>query len=543
MGLGTATTLSAAVNPDFGQVEQDPAVLNLSVFETFFPGEAPVLHRRQPVARAELSAGADVSFAPHRPAARIDSRCRTARRVIERPDATTILGATKVTGKANGWTYGGLTALTDREYALVETRDGRADRAADRAVHVVQRRRACRRTSSAARRTSAAIVHRRDARERLRCLHRRRWTTRCAGDRTSTTGTASGRHPQRHRRRDEERLRRRHQLQLQQQALRRLRALRLLQQRRSRTATSASSVSRNNKTQVERRLQRQQSRSGQGASAASTASTSYFTQYNGDWLPLDKSYFIGGDGQFLNYWNFFIGTGPLLADLRRSRHARRSADRQARRLVRRLVRRHRIRASASGFSADGALQRQQRRRATTAASTSASTSSRSRSCRRRISTGITDGHDVAQWIQNDGRHRRRRRRSRLRRARSQRRQRDRARHLRVHARHDARGLPAAVRGRRRLLRTSAGSRAAEVVRVRAGRRSTTIPTSTTSRCAATSCSAGSTAAAARCISSTTCRTATTSRPGEFSPFRDLRSGFGAAGTQVLMVKFNYWLGL
>ena len=33
------------------------------------------------------------------------------------------------------------------------------------------------------------------------------------------------------------------------------------------------------------------------------------------------------------------------------------------------------------------------------------------------------------------------------------------------------------------------------------------------------------------------------RPGEFSAFRDLRSGFGAAGTQVLMVKFNYWLGL
>jgi hypothetical protein len=34
-----------------------------------------------------------------------------------------------------------------------------------------------------------------------------------------------------------------------------------------------------------------------------------------------------------------------------------------------------------------------------------------------------------------------------------------------------------------------------------------------------------------------------SRPGEFSAFRDLRSGFGAAGTQVFMVKFNYWLGL
>jgi len=34
-----------------------------------------------------------------------------------------------------------------------------------------------------------------------------------------------------------------------------------------------------------------------------------------------------------------------------------------------------------------------------------------------------------------------------------------------------------------------------------------------------------------------------SRPGVFTPFRDIRSGFGAAGTQVLMVKFNYWLGL
>ena len=33
------------------------------------------------------------------------------------------------------------------------------------------------------------------------------------------------------------------------------------------------------------------------------------------------------------------------------------------------------------------------------------------------------------------------------------------------------------------------------------------------------------------------------RPGVFTPLRDLRSGFGAAGTQVLIVKLNYWLGL
>jgi len=41
IGLGTSSTLSATINPDFGQVELDPAVLNLSVFETFFPEKRP----------------------------------------------------------------------------------------------------------------------------------------------------------------------------------------------------------------------------------------------------------------------------------------------------------------------------------------------------------------------------------------------------------------------------------------------------------------------------------------------------------------------
>jgi hypothetical protein len=40
LGIGPAT-LSATLNPDFGQVEADPAVLNLSVFETFFPEKRP----------------------------------------------------------------------------------------------------------------------------------------------------------------------------------------------------------------------------------------------------------------------------------------------------------------------------------------------------------------------------------------------------------------------------------------------------------------------------------------------------------------------
>ena len=36
MGFGPNMTLDATINPDFGQIEADPAVVNLSEFESFF---------------------------------------------------------------------------------------------------------------------------------------------------------------------------------------------------------------------------------------------------------------------------------------------------------------------------------------------------------------------------------------------------------------------------------------------------------------------------------------------------------------------------
>ena len=41
MGLGPNITLDATINPDFGQVEADPAELNLTAFETFFDERRP----------------------------------------------------------------------------------------------------------------------------------------------------------------------------------------------------------------------------------------------------------------------------------------------------------------------------------------------------------------------------------------------------------------------------------------------------------------------------------------------------------------------
>jgi hypothetical protein len=39
--LGRALTLTGTLNPDFGQVEADPAVVNLGAFETFFEERRP----------------------------------------------------------------------------------------------------------------------------------------------------------------------------------------------------------------------------------------------------------------------------------------------------------------------------------------------------------------------------------------------------------------------------------------------------------------------------------------------------------------------
>ena len=41
LGIGSNLTLDATVNPDFGQVEVDPAVVNLSDVETFFDERRP----------------------------------------------------------------------------------------------------------------------------------------------------------------------------------------------------------------------------------------------------------------------------------------------------------------------------------------------------------------------------------------------------------------------------------------------------------------------------------------------------------------------
>ena len=119
LGLGTSATLSATINPDFAQVELDPAVLNLTVFETFFPEKRSFFLEDSrtfvlPYTNFPLFHSRRIGRRPGR------FSLEAGDRLVDRPDQTTILGAAKVTGKASTWTYGALSALTAREYATVD---------------------------------------------------------------------------------------------------------------------------------------------------------------------------------------------------------------------------------------------------------------------------------------------------------------------------------------------------------------------------------------------------------------------------------------
>jgi hypothetical protein len=127
-GLTSNLTLSATVNPDFGQVEADPAVVNLSAFESFFPEKRPFFNEGLDIFRFGLGDGDDNSetlFYTRRIGRAPQGNADTRGGFAETIQNTTIYGAAKVTGKTqSGWTLGLLGASTAEERAQVIGADG-----------------------------------------------------------------------------------------------------------------------------------------------------------------------------------------------------------------------------------------------------------------------------------------------------------------------------------------------------------------------------------------------------------------------------------
>lgn len=118
-GVTSNFTLDATVNPDFAQVEADPAVLNLTTFETFYPEKRPFFIEGTQIIRF-VTFGGDFGpglFYSRRIGRPISASLPSDGKIItDEPRTATILGAAKFSGRtAGGTSIGVLTGLTDEE--------------------------------------------------------------------------------------------------------------------------------------------------------------------------------------------------------------------------------------------------------------------------------------------------------------------------------------------------------------------------------------------------------------------------------------------
>lgn len=132
--LGSNLTLNATVNPDFGQVEIDPAVVNLSDVESYFSEKRPFFTEGLSVFRCGNNGAGDYwnfnwpepTFfysrrIGHAPGGSLPDEAEYA----DVPIAVRILGAAKVTGQPRpGFNVGVLQALTQKETADFSRSDG-----------------------------------------------------------------------------------------------------------------------------------------------------------------------------------------------------------------------------------------------------------------------------------------------------------------------------------------------------------------------------------------------------------------------------------
>ena len=110
MGLGPNLTLDVTLNPDFGQVEGDPAVVNLSAYEIFFDERRPFF-----LEGADLLNQRGLFYSRRIGAAPPGSASAD---YVQRVASSTILGAAKLTGRLpSGLAVAALAAMTDREVA------------------------------------------------------------------------------------------------------------------------------------------------------------------------------------------------------------------------------------------------------------------------------------------------------------------------------------------------------------------------------------------------------------------------------------------
>lgn len=128
IGVGNNLTVDGTLNPDFGQVEVDPAVINLSDVETYYNEKRPFFMEGSKT--FDFGYGGSTNywninfstpdFFYSRRIGRAPQRDLSDYDYTDTPEGSCILGAGKLTGKiGDNWNIGLLNALTAREFAKV----------------------------------------------------------------------------------------------------------------------------------------------------------------------------------------------------------------------------------------------------------------------------------------------------------------------------------------------------------------------------------------------------------------------------------------
>jgi len=121
IGVTSNLTIDLTVNPDFGQVESDPSVMNLSAFETFYEEKRPFFLEGKNIFSFDFD---NSSLFYSRRIGHAPSFYPTLNNneFVNYPDNTAILGAAKMSGKTGkGFSIGVLQSLTANEYANIDS--------------------------------------------------------------------------------------------------------------------------------------------------------------------------------------------------------------------------------------------------------------------------------------------------------------------------------------------------------------------------------------------------------------------------------------
>jgi hypothetical protein len=125
--LTPGLTFTGTVNPDFGQVEADPAVVNLTAFETFFAERRPFFVEGSGTFNFGLDCddgqctGLFYSRRIGRAPQGLDDLDSGDNIYTSSPVYTSILGAGKLTGRVGRYSIGVMQAFTQEEFSRVQT--------------------------------------------------------------------------------------------------------------------------------------------------------------------------------------------------------------------------------------------------------------------------------------------------------------------------------------------------------------------------------------------------------------------------------------